>query len=157
LGDLAGAAVRHEEALALARQAGRIDVEACQLGNLGNVARQQGDLIRATVLQRQALELRWALGQRRQIAITLEDLAGIAGVMGQARRAARLLGAATGLRETTDAPQPVPERAATEQAVARARAVLGEEVWAAAFRAGRALSLEEAIVGALERPAPDGV
>jgi non-specific serine/threonine protein kinase len=149
LGDLARAALCHEEALALARQTSRADVEAYQLGDLGNVARQQGDLIRATELQRQALELKWALGEQRQIAITLEDLASIAGAVGDAKRAARLLGAATALRETIGAPQPVPERAATEQAVARARAALGEDAWAAAFTAGRALSLEQAIAYAL--------
>jgi len=156
LGDLATAAAHHEEALALARQAGRTDVEAYQLGDLGNVARQQGDLIRATVLQQQALELKWALGERRQIAITLEDLASIAGAACQGERAARLLGAATALRETLGAPQPIPERAATEQAVARARAMLGGQAWAAAFTAGHECSLEQVIAEALEQPALDG-
>jgi tetratricopeptide (TPR) repeat protein len=155
LGNLAEAALHHKEALALARQAGRTDVEAYQLGDLGNVAYQQGDLIRATALHQQALELKWALGERRQIAITLEDLASIAGAAGQGERAARLLGAATALRERIGAPQPVPERAATEQAVARSRAMLGGQAWAAAFSAGRACSLEQIIAEALERPAPD--
>jgi predicted ATPase len=156
LGDLEAAAARHEEALVLARQTGRADVEAYQLGDLGNVARQRGDLIRATALQQQALKLKWALGERRQIAITLEDLASIAGAAGQRERAARLLGAATALRERIGAPQPVPERAATEQAVAEARAALGERAWAAAFSAGHECSLEQVIAEALERPAPDG-
>jgi predicted ATPase len=156
LGDLEGATARHEEALALARQAGRADVEAYQLGDLGNVARQQGDLIRATTLQQQSLKLKWALGEQRQIAITLEDLASIAGATGEGERAARLLGAATALRETIGAPQPVPERAATEQAVARTRAMLGGEAWAAAFTAGHECSLEQVIAEALEPPAADG-
>jgi len=155
LGDLAKAAAHHEEALALARQADRTDVEAYQLGDLGNVARQQGDLIRATALQQQALELKWALGERRQIAITLEDLASIAGAAGEGERAARLLGAATALRETIGAPQPVPERGATEQAVVQSRAMLSGEAWAAAFSAGHECSLEQVIAEALEPPALD--
>ena len=150
LGDLASAAARHTEALALARQLGRTNLEAFQLGDLGNVARRQGDLVRATALHRQALELKHALGARRQIAITLEDLAGVAGAEGRGERAASLLGAASAVRETIGTPQIVPERLATEQAVAAARAALGEEAWAAAFTAGRALSLEQAIIYALQ-------
>jgi hypothetical protein len=41
------------------------------------------------------------------------------------------------------------EQADVEEAVAPARAILGEEAWAAAFAAGRALSLEVVIAEAL--------
>ncbi len=139
-----------EEALLLARQSGHTDLEAMQLGNLGNVARQRGDLVGATTLQRQALLLKRALGARRQIAITLADLASIAGAEGRGTRAACLLGAAAALREAIGTPQPVPERAATQQAVAAALAALSEEARAAAFAAGRTLTLDEAISYALE-------
>jgi len=44
------------------------------------------DLVRATALQRQALELKQHFGARRQIAITLEDLASIAGAEGGGTR-----------------------------------------------------------------------
>ena len=150
LGDLASAAARHTEALALARQLGRTNLEAFQLGDLGNVARQQGDLVRATALHRQALELKRALGARRQIAITLEDLASVAAAEGRGERAACLLGAATTVRQVIGTPQAIPEEIATEQAVAGARAALGEEAWAAAFMDGLALSLEQAFAYALE-------
>jgi hypothetical protein len=70
-------------------------------------------------------------------------------VAGQGERAARLLGAAAALRETIGAPLPLPERADVEQAVAGARAALGEAEWTAAFAAGRMLSLEQAIAEAL--------
>jgi non-specific serine/threonine protein kinase len=150
LGDLASAAARHTEALALARQLGRTNLEAFQLGDLGNVARRQGDLVRATALHRQALELKYALGARRQIAITLEDLASVAGAEGRGEHAACLLGVASAVRETIGTPQAIPERLATEQAVAAVRAALGEEAWAAAFTAGRALTLEKAIALARE-------
>lgn len=152
LGDLEAAAACHEEALALARQVGRTDVEAYQIGDLGNVARQRGDLISAMALHHQALVLKWALGERRQIAITLEDLASIAGSTGQGERAARLLGAAAALRERIGAPQPLPERVVSEQAVAHSRELLGERAWAAAFSAGHECSLEQIIAEALGRP-----
>jgi predicted ATPase/DNA-binding SARP family transcriptional activator len=150
LGDLASAAVRHTEALALARQLGRTNLEAFQLGDLGNVARRQGDLARAMALHRQALQLKRALGARRQIAITLEDLACVAAAGGNGARAACLLGAATAIRDEIGTPQAIPERNATEQAVAKARAALGEEAWAAALKDGRALSEDQAIAFALE-------
>jgi hypothetical protein len=135
MGDVVCAAKRHAEALALARQAGRTDVEAMQLGDLGNVARAQGDLIQATTLQRQSLVLKYALGARRQIAITRADFASIAGVEGRGARAARLVGAATALRELIGTPQPVPERMDMESCVADVRASMGAEAWSAELRA----------------------
>lgn len=152
LGNLAGAAARHQEALDLARQAGRTDVEAYQLGDLGNIARRQGDLVRAAALHRQALELKHALGARRQIAITLEDLASVAAAEGHGQRAARLLGAATAIRAAIGTPQALPERLANEQAVGGVRAALGEQSWAAAFKEGLALSLDQAVACGLELP-----
>ena len=79
----------------------------------------------------------------------LELLASTAGVAGQGERAARLLGASATQREVLGAPQPPQEQADVKQAVARARAALGEEAWAVAFAAGEALSLGEAIAEAL--------
>jgi non-specific serine/threonine protein kinase len=148
-GDLARAAAHYEEALALLREVGdREGVAACLL-NLGEVARRRGEVARAAELQREALALSWAVGDRRQCAEGLEQLANTAGVAGHGGRAARLLGAASALRETLGSPQPPPERADTERDVATARADIGEERWAAAFAAGRALALEGAIAEAL--------
>jgi predicted ATPase/DNA-binding SARP family transcriptional activator len=150
LGELERAAALHVEALALAQQLGRANLVAFQLGDLGNVARRQGDLERATALHRQALELKRALGARRQIAITLEDLAAVAAAEGNATRAARLLGAAAAIRAEIGTPQAIPERNATEQAVAEVRAALGEQAWSAAFSDGLLLSVNQAIAYALE-------
>jgi hypothetical protein len=150
MGDLTAAEASHTEALALAQRAGRIDLEAMQRGNLGNVARERGDLLSATVLQRQALVLKQGLGARRQIAISLEDLASIAAAEGRGTRAACLLGAANAIRELIATPQPAPERTATERAVAAAQAALGEKAWTAACTAGKELTLEQAIGYGLE-------
>ncbi len=110
--DLTRAMSCYEEALMLARQARRSEVEACVLGDLGNVARRQGNVTQATVLLRQALGLKRALGAHRQIEISLEDLVGLAAAEGQGERAACLLGAATALRALIGAPQPIPKRTA---------------------------------------------
>ena len=149
MGDLARAEALHGEALAIARRLGRANLEAFQLGDLGNVARRKGDLAQAKTLHRQALALKRALGARRQIAITLEDLAAVFAAQGEGRRAARLLGAAAQIREEIGTPQAIPERNATQQAVAGAREALGEEAWAAAFDAGLALTIDQAIADAL--------
>lgn len=145
LGELSQAEALHVEALALARRLGRTNLEAFQLGNLGNVARRKGNLAQAKALHRQALALKRGLGARRQIAITLEDLAAVFAAEGEGRRSARLLGAAAQIRAEIGTPQVLSERSATEQAVAEARANLGEDAWAAAFREGQSLSLDRIV------------
>jgi len=105
--------------------------------------------VSAAALGREALALARDLGDLHLCAQGLENLATSAGAAGLGARAARLLGAAATLRETIGAAQPLPEQTDTEQAVAVARAALGEEAWVATFAAGRALALEEAIAEAL--------
>jgi predicted ATPase/transcriptional regulator with XRE-family HTH domain len=154
-GDLARAAAFSEEALTLCRRAGELDSEVNTLCVLGQLARQHGDLTTAMTLQQQGLTLARALGDPFRTAETLEYLVAVVGTEGQGEQAARLLGAAAALRESIGTPQPPPEGASVETAVAAARATLGEEAWAAAFAAGRALSVEEAIAEALGNKSRD--
>jgi hypothetical protein len=79
----------------------------------------------------------------------LEYLVNVVVAAGHGKQAARLLGTATALREAIRVPQPSVERTLNEQEVAAARQALGEEAWASAFAAGRAMTLEEAIAEAL--------
>ena len=113
------------------------------------MALRQGAVAQAEALGREALALYRELGDPRRCAIGLEGLAGTAGMAGRGAFAARLLGAAAALRAELGTPQPAQEQADTAQAVMAARAALGEEAWAAAFAAGHALSMEEAIAEAL--------
>jgi len=53
------------------------------------------------------------------------------------------------LRQIIGAPQPPPERLDTQDAVATARAALGEPGWAASIAAGQALTVDRAIAEAL--------
>ena len=57
----------------------------------------------------------------------------------------RLAGAAEALRETIGSPLAPAEREDLDRSVAKARAALADEVAAAAFGAGRALTLEQAV------------
>lgn len=138
------------EAVSLARIAGRRDVEAYVLGDLGTLARQRGDLALAGARHREALALHQAIGALRQIAVTLENLAALAVAEGRGERAARLLGAATALRDTIAIPRPVPEQRLAESTRAGAvPALLDGPTYDAAFAAGAALSHADAIAEAL--------
>jgi tetratricopeptide (TPR) repeat protein len=148
--DLERAANLGSEALALLRELGDQEAIAICLANLGTVARRQGELTQAQALQREALALDQQRGDLRRCAEDLEVLASTAGSAQQGEHAARLLGAAMTVREALGAPQPPQERADVDQAVEVARAALGEAAWAAAFAAGRAMTLEDAIVEALD-------
>jgi tetratricopeptide (TPR) repeat protein len=138
------------EAVALARAAGRRDVEAYVLGDLGTLARQRGDLTLASARYREALALHQSIGALRQIAVTLENLAALAVAEHRGERAARLLGAATALRETIAIPRPVPEQHLADATRAGAEAILLDgPPYDVAFAAGAALPLADAIAEAL--------
>jgi DNA-binding NarL/FixJ family response regulator len=80
----------------------------------------------------------------------LEAVAAAAARLGEPDGAARLWGAAAALRDVLGAPIPPPDRPAREEVLAGVRASLGEERFAAAWAAGRALPLAQAIAEAVE-------
>jgi predicted ATPase/class 3 adenylate cyclase/tetratricopeptide (TPR) repeat protein len=149
-GDYAQAIALHDEALALRREMGPNPGIVRSLNNLGLVARCQGDLARATALYREALALLRDLGQQGNVPEGLEGLAEVAWARGQPERAARLLGAAEALREAIRAPLPPADHAEHERLVATVRAGLDPATFRAAWAAGRAQSVAEAIAAALE-------
>jgi predicted ATPase/DNA-binding CsgD family transcriptional regulator len=145
---MARAAERFVEALGQFRTLHHEYGMALVLLNLAKVARAQGDYSGAAGLYRESLALRWAQGEKRHIAGCLRGLASVAAAARQYARAARLYGAAEAAREAIGAPMPR-YHARSEQAVARARRGLGEPAFAAAWAAGRALPLAEAVAEAL--------
>src|SRR5205807_9482260 len=112
---------------------------------LGMVAHRHGDLGPARALLDESLALFRELGHKLEIARDVEGLAAVAVAQAQCERAARLFGAAEGLREAMGAPLPPADRAEHDRSVAAVRAALVEEAFAAAWAAGRAMPLEEAI------------
>jgi predicted ATPase len=149
-GELEQATVALTEALALARALGDRDHTAMCLQNLGEVARKRDEVAQAEALQREALALFRDLGDPHHCAEALEYLGSTAGTARQGERAARLLGAAAAVRQTLGTPQTAWAREEMDEAVAVARAELGEPRWAVAFAAGQALALEQAIAEALD-------
>ncbi len=148
-GDLDAAVRALAEAIGGARALSDRLATATSLIGLGLVARRRGEPERALALGREALTLLREMGKPNGIALAFGLLATAMAAAGRAEAAARLLGVSVALRDKLSILQPAYEREDTEQALAPARAALGEAAWAAAFAAGRALSLEDAVREAL--------
>ena len=146
-GDFQQARALHEESLRLKREQGDAWSIAVSLFSLGTLARMQDDHARAWALYRESLALREELRDRDGIAACLRGLACLAGRRGEAERAARLFGAAEALWQAVGLVRP--RDAGEERLLAETRSRLGEPAFAAAWGAGRAMSLEQAVEYAL--------
>ena len=138
-----------EECVGLTRQMGDRQRLADGLSALGQVAVEEGDYERARGHYVDSLSLYRELGNRRSVATLLAQLASLARRRGQGSRAARLWGAATTLREAIGAPLTADQSAELDHEVATARAACDEVEFTAAWAAGEALSLEQAVAEAL--------
>jgi predicted ATPase/DNA-binding XRE family transcriptional regulator len=147
LPDLDRAAALHEEALVVLRESGGPWPTALTLGCLGNVVLEQGDIARAEDLLRESLTLSWDVDDRWIVGHTLASLAVAAERQQQPQCAARLIGAVDGVTERIRAAlSQIPAQAARyEHSIEVVRAQLGNEAFAAARAAGRAMPLAEAI------------
>jgi hypothetical protein len=123
---------------------------AASLANLAwSVAREHGDCGQVAGLYRESLALYRTVGDKVGVALALDGLAEVACLQGSSQRAARLYGAAAALRDAIGAPRPPEERLDYEHDVAALRTALGDDAFTAAWAAGRALPLEQAIAEAL--------
>jgi predicted ATPase/DNA-binding CsgD family transcriptional regulator len=153
--DQALARSRCEEALRLYEALGHRQGVSRALHGLAYIAYKARDYPRATALSLQTLSLRRELHDVWGTPPSLEDLADIAGMTGQPERAARLYGAAEALREAIGVPLPPYHRPEYEREVAVTRESLGNQAFAAAYAAGRALSIDEAVAEALAGTVPE--
>ena len=103
----------------------------------------------AKALYKESLALCQAAGNQRGVATCLEELAEVAGAQGQAEWAVRLLGAAEAQRQATDFPIEAINRPGYDRSLLAARAQLDEAAFAAAWAAGRAMTLDGAIAYAV--------
>ena len=144
------AAQLHQESLAIFRSSGdQHPGPAGAYHSLGETALGQGRLDEAARWLAQGLALSRTLGDQAGSAWCLAGLGSAAGLDEAPERAARLWGAAERLRQTIGCRPPPAARATYERAMAAARAQLGDNAFATAWEAGRALTLEQAIVYAL--------
>jgi predicted ATPase/DNA-binding SARP family transcriptional activator len=149
-GDCETARRFYEESLSISREVNDKGEIAGALSTLARVASEQGDyrvaqafLAESVALWRERGNTWWGIHE------CLAELAGVALGQGQAARAARLFGATEALFGAISAPQPAAEQGRHERQLASIRAALGDEAFAAAWAAGRAMSLDEAIAEAL--------
>ncbi len=145
-GNTATAHVLAEESLVLYRETGDQWGIAWVLFILARVKACQGDHTATLALYEESLAIARKIGSKLIIAVCLEGMASVLATQREPARAARLWGAAESLRETMGAPIWPFERAAYELAVAAARALIGEKVFAAAWVQGRTMPLEQALV-----------
>ena len=128
--------------------------------NLGILAIEQRDLTRSVTLLLEALRAFVRLGDEDASAECLDSLAGAAGARGEWVRAATLFGAAEAAREKLGIPIRPVDRDRYERFVAASQRGPGEKAWAAAWSAGRDISLQQATEYALSHestppPTPD--
>ncbi len=149
-GDYASAWVLLEESLSILRQFGDQSGIASTLGNLGLVAYDQGDYAGARALFEESLSIARRLGLQEKIAGGLEDMVGVALGQSQPERAARLGAASAALRESLGSPLVSLEKEEFDNIMASAAEALGKAIFAAAWNAGRAMIVDEAVDYALE-------
>lgn len=140
-----------DEALNAARRSGNGAGEADALNELGWMASAGGDQRRAAVHYRQSLTLQADIGDPAAIATSLQGLASTAIRTGRFSAAARMLGAAQGVRDAHGCAPDGREQSNCELCVRRARQRLGEPAFEAAWTLGRDMSTAEAIAYASQR------
>ena len=145
-GEWAAAQAQLEESQRLYAEVGDKRYIAMADSDLGQLAHARGDEIRAQVLCRRALSAFRELGDRQGLVETLE---GLAAAYGPVEAAARWFGAAQALRTTLGAQRPVVEQRDYDRGLASARETLGAERFEAAWQAGQALPLQQALDEAL--------
>jgi predicted ATPase/class 3 adenylate cyclase len=154
-GDLDRASLLLHEGLRLARELEERVGIAYGLWQLGDLCELQGHYEQARSCYVESLIRFQEVGERRGIAHALEGLANLAVVEARPKHAAGLYGAAQVLREASGAPlEPVIQRDQATR-LGLVRAAMGEKAFAAAWTAGRAMTLEQATRCALEQPEAD--
>jgi non-specific serine/threonine protein kinase len=140
----------YEECLAVSKQTGetRRIVYMCQ--NLTFIALHEGDAERGRDLGHQGLRLARTLNNRLELAKALAALAGAIGELGQAQRAARLLGASESALERFGAFHQLNDKPEIDAIITAVHARLDEASFRAAWAEGRELTLEQAVAQALD-------
>jgi non-specific serine/threonine protein kinase len=145
----------HEQALPLLRAMGDQWSAARAVAGLGRAAWFEGDITAARAYYEENLCVLRDLGSRWELVYSFEGFAWLALHDDNPQRAARLLGAGEALREATGHVLFPVARPCYEECLAKTRQALAQKydqpTASAAWRAGRALSREEAIAEALKR------
>jgi predicted ATPase len=154
-GDYVTARIHFTKALALRRTEAEKLTLAEALTMLGEVTQRLGEWETASDLYRECLIVAHENGSRGVIAHVLHQLGTLAQAQNQINRAVRLFSHAAALRTITGGlgSHTTTTPAEQAQAIAAARATLGEETFTVLWAEGQAMSLDQAIAFALSKPA----
>lgn len=144
-GDHQQAAMYYDESLNIAQELSHKSGIAIVLQNLAHVAQYQGDTAQAVARFRAGLALAQELGLKELIAACFAGLAGVAAAAGQSERAVQLFGASEALLDGIGATLEPADQADYDRSVAMTHTQFDESAFAAAWEAGRALTLDQAI------------
>lgn len=133
------------EVLALQREAGDTANMQYALSSLAAAAYGRRRYELALTRFREALDLLGIVPNKSALAKTLEDMAKTIAAIGDAAKAARLLGAAQTLRSTIGSPIFPAERSEYDAEVARIRARLGDDAFLVQWRIGLSMTPERAL------------
>jgi non-specific serine/threonine protein kinase len=148
-GDHAIADEFYERSMAIRQAVGAREQIGILVQLMGMSSQRQGDFVKARNLYLEFLAMGREFGSIFHVNMALGLLGSLAAAQGQPERAARLIGAAAGFNETSRT-RPIPlAEALCAEGIELARQALGEEAFATAWVAGRAMSSEEAIAEAL--------
>jgi predicted ATPase/class 3 adenylate cyclase/Tfp pilus assembly protein PilF len=149
-GKLAEAESQLEESLRISRKLGLTEYNGYTILGLGMVSRKQGHLDRAGQQLRESLRLALEIGSPRIANMALFEIVLVILAAGDAERAARLTGAEKALRERLQTTLSAGQKVDEQHMLARLGGKLSEEELAQAQETGRAMSLDEVILYALE-------
>jgi predicted ATPase/transcriptional regulator with XRE-family HTH domain len=149
-GELDHATELQHESLSLYRQLGDRYGVALLLYNLSERLVLMAQPERARMYLAEGLAIFHDIGENEGCIEHIESLAGLLTSQGQAERAVRLWAAASALRDAMGIPRMPNERAEVEARITVCRTQCGAPVFAAAWAAGQALSLDQAVAEALE-------
>jgi predicted ATPase/class 3 adenylate cyclase len=149
-GDYKEAQVRFEEFHQIAEDLGDKSSALFALRRLGHLARIQGDLDRTRKYYAEILSRAHEVEERRQTFGTLLELAFMSEQAGAFAKSARMFGAVETLYPIVYKGMSKFFFAECEQTKEECRKELGEEIYAAAYTEGRAMTLEQVIAYALE-------
>jgi len=153
-GDLPGARSLFEEVLIKRHAVGDLWGLGITLGDLGDVVRELGDGSIARRLYEESLAAWRRLGDKRGIAQCLEGFAALDVDRSAFVRAVRLFAAAAEIRSDVGEPASPNRQAQLEAMLELARSALGHQDFSVVWVEGRAMTLEQAVAYALERPTP---
>jgi predicted ATPase/DNA-binding SARP family transcriptional activator len=138
-----------EERLALSRQQQQRWHTALALDNLGALLCMLEEWTEARAHFLESLNIQQEMGDREGLVFSLEGLARIGSVIGDAQNVARLMGATEAMREALGAPLPSSEQQNQALLVHSLQQRCGEKEFARLRKQGRTLTQEQAVTLAL--------